>query len=326
MNLVTIYRLIRKAQLMSRTIRGAAMREVADGVWSLRTYIVNVVFVSETEDSWVLIDAGMYGSANRIKAAAAELFGEDSRPSAIHLTHGHFDHVGALEELAKEWDVPVYAHSLELPYLTGKSKYPPPDPSVGGGAMSTLSFAYPRGPIDVSSRVQAFPQSGLLPGMPGWQLIHTPGHTPGHVSFFRPEDRCLIAGDAFVTTKQESLTAVLLQRSELNGPPMYYTSDWQAAGDSVRRLAALRPETAITGHGLSMEGEELAADLNWLASNFESEAVPEHGRYVDTPALSDEGGTVAIPPGSAVDSRGAIAMLAAALALGAGFYFMRRRS
>ena len=67
------------------------------------------------------------------------LFGHGNRPAAILLTHGHFDHVGALKTLAEEWDVPVYAHTLELPYLTGRSSYPPPDPSVGGGAMAAMS-------------------------------------------------------------------------------------------------------------------------------------------------------------------------------------------
>src|ERR1700710_183150 len=75
-------------------------------------------------------------------------------PSAIVLTHGHFDHVGPLETLAKEWDVPIYAHKLEHPYLNGTKSYPPPDPTVGGGLMSLLSPLYPRKPGDVSERLR----------------------------------------------------------------------------------------------------------------------------------------------------------------------------
>ena len=73
-----------------------------------------------------------------------------ARPQAIILTHGHFDHTGAVEELLKNWDVPVYAHPREMPYLTGQIKYPPPDPGVGGGLMSFISPLYPRGPVDIS--------------------------------------------------------------------------------------------------------------------------------------------------------------------------------
>ena len=109
-------------------------------------------------------------------------------PEAIILTHGHFDHVGSLERLLQLWDVPVYAHTLELPYLTGRSSYPPPDPLVGGGAMAWSSKLYPRGPIDLDGRAQALPDDHTVPGLPGWRWIHTPGHSPGHVSLVRESD------------------------------------------------------------------------------------------------------------------------------------------
>ncbi len=167
---------------------------VTTGVYRVRTAIVNAYFVA-TGGGWVLIDAGLPGSAPRIRAAARELFG-DAHPQAIVLTHGHFDHVGALGTLADEWNVPIYVHPLELPYVTGESPYPPPDPTVGGGAMAWLSPLYPRGPNDFSPRVSVLPENGEISVLPGWQWIHTPGHSPGHVSFFRPSDRLLIAGDA----------------------------------------------------------------------------------------------------------------------------------
>jgi glyoxylase-like metal-dependent hydrolase (beta-lactamase superfamily II) len=253
--------------------RGTPFREVADGVWSLRSAIVNVAFISESDDTWVLVDAGLGFSANEILEHATELFGDDP-PTAIYLTH---------------------AHALELPYITGKSAYPPPDPTVGGGAMSWMSFVYPKGPIDLGSNAQEIPQEDL-PGLPGWRVINTPGHSPGHISFFREEDRTLIAGDAFVTTKQESFTAVLLQKEEVNGPPMYYTSDWEQARRSVETLAALEPETVVTGHGTPMYGEELRKELHRIAEHFDLLAVPEKGRYVEAPALTDEYGVVEVPP------------------------------
>ena len=265
----------------------------------LRTGIVNLYLSGRREargGSWVLIDAGMPGYASRIIRAAEEWTGSDAAPAAIILTHGHFDHVGALNGLLERWDAPVYAHRLELPYLTGRSSYPPPDPTVGGGAMAALARFYPRGPINLGDRVQPLPEDGTVPGMADWRWIHTPGHTPGHVSLFRETDRTLIAGDAFVTTKQESATAVLTQRPEVHGPPAYYTPDWEASRRSVERLAALEPFQVATGHGPPLRGREMLANLHELARNFERLAVPARGRYVGQPAVADESGVVLVPP------------------------------
>lgn len=272
--------------------------EIAHDVERVRTGIVNCFLAGEPgagDRGWVLVDAGLYGFGHRIAAAARARFG-DARPAAIVMTHAHFDHVGALRELAEAWDAPVYAHTLELPYLTGRSSYPPPDPTVGGGFMAFSSPLYPRGPIDLGSRVRALPEDGSVPGMPGWGWLFTPGHTPGHVSFWRERDGVLIAGDAFVTTKQESLLAVLEQRPELHGPPMYFTQDWDAARASVQRLAELKPEVAATGHGRPLRGRVMREGLELLAANFEALAVPRDGRYVRAPALADERGTVSVPP------------------------------
>jgi glyoxylase-like metal-dependent hydrolase (beta-lactamase superfamily II) len=211
------------------------------------------------------------------------------------MTHGHFDHVGALRDLAEHWDVPIYAHELELPYLDGRSSYPPPDPTVGGGLMATLSPLYPRGPIDVRPWLRPLPADGSVPGMPGFRWIHTPGHSPGHVSFWRDADRTLIVGDAFVTTAQESVYGVLTQEPELHGPPMYYTPDWGSAQQSVERLAALEPALIVPGHGRALRGPEMIQALETLARDFGIIAVPSQGRYVNEPAIADESGTVHVP-------------------------------
>ncbi|HEY7771036.1 MBL fold metallo-hydrolase, partial [Longimicrobium sp.] len=265
------------------------------------------------------VDTGMHASKSKILEAAEQLYG-DQPPAAIVLTHGHFDHVGTVERLAAMWDVPVYAHKLELPYLTGRSSYPPPDPTVGGGAMARLSGLYPKKPIDLGSRVQALPTDGDVPGMQGWRWIHTPGHTAGHVALFRDADRTLIAGDAFVTTRQEALTYVMEQTPEVNGPPMYYTPDWPRAEHSVRLLAALEPELAATGHGIPLGGAQLRDELRALAADFRNRAMPARGRYVKEPAVTDERGLVSVPP-RAIDADKV--MIAAGVAFGLGILLAR---
>lgn len=298
---------------------------VADGVYRVPLAIVNAYLVGPPgagDRGWVLVDAALSTSGGAIRRAAAAAFGPDSRPAAIVLTHGHFDHVGSLERLARGWSAPVYAHRLEMPYLTGRADYPPPDPSVGGGAMALLSPLYSRRGIDLGDLARELPADGAVPHLPGWRWVHTPGHTPGHVSFFRDADRVLVAGDAFVTTRQESFFGAVFKPQAVHGPPAYFTTDWGAAEASVRRLAELRPEVAATGHGVPMAGAELRRQLTRLANEFGRLAVPGDGRYVRRPARADETGVTFVPPA-------VFPVAYAALAVGAGVLVglaTRRRS
>jgi glyoxylase-like metal-dependent hydrolase (beta-lactamase superfamily II) len=270
--------------------------EVARNVWGMKDIFVNIYMVkNENDGNWALIDTGLVTSATKIKKMASSLFG-DTKPSAIILTHGHFDHRGSVMQLAALWKVPVYAHYLELPYLTGRSSYPPPDSTVGGGMMAWMSFLYPKKPVNIQQFLQALPTDHSVPVLTDWKYIDTPGHSPGHISLFREPDKVLIAGDAFVTTKQESALAVMKQTKQLSGPPKYFTYDWKDSEKSVAKLATLNPSVAATGHGKPMYGEELRNELNTLVNHFKQVAVPSQGRYVNEPAVTDVNGVLYIPP------------------------------
>jgi len=258
-----------------------SLDDIAPGVVGLRIVFVNV-FGVRTPQGWVLVDAGLAGSGAWIQRWAHRHFG-DEPPLQIVLTHAHFDHVGALDTLAEAWKVPVLVHAAELPYLTGERAYPPPDPSVGGGLMARMASLYPRGPERFDGELIPLPVDGGIPHLLGWRWLHTPGHSAGHVSLFRDEDRTLLVGDAFCTTKQESFLAVAAQTPELHGPPAYFTTDWEAARASVERLAALHPATIAPGHGRPMAGPDVRTALSVLAAQFDTLARPAHGQYVEHP-------------------------------------------
>lgn len=276
------------------------VQEVGPDLAYKRLAIVNVIFYGRPnagDRGWVLIDTGIAGFTGSILRSAKLRFGGDGVPALIVMTHGHFDHAGTLEQLVAKWDIPVYAHEMELPYLNGQAAYPPAAPESGGGIMSALSPLFPRNPVNVGRWLQPLPADGSVPGMIGWRWIHTPGHTPGHISLWREVDRTLIAGDAFITTKQESAYAVATQRPELHGPPMYFTPDWENAKASVRFLADLNPELVIPGHGLAAHGPQLRAALRLLAENFDTRAMPKQSHYIGHPARAEDGTAYAVPKG-----------------------------
>lgn len=215
-----------------------SMQEVAADILVLEFTVVNAVIIgkpSTCSREWVLVDTGLENSAEFILEAVEQRFGEGSRPQVI-LTHGHFDHVGSVIKNSELWDVLVYAHQLEIPYITGKKDYSLADPKVDEGMVAKMSPTFPHTSIDVGIRAVPIPSDGSLPSMAGWKWISTPGHTEGHISLFREKDRTLIVGDAFTTVKQESLLSVITQKEKISGPPKYLTTDWKVAEESVNTL------------------------------------------------------------------------------------------
>ena len=268
------------------------VEELTPEVARLRLAIANVYFIGRPGAPWALVDAGTPHNAARIRSAAVRRFGDGARPTAVLLTHGHFDHSGSARDLAQMWDVPIYAHRLERPFLTGRSAYPPKDPTVGG-AMALLSRFFPSGAPNLEDRLRDLPEGGEVPGMPGWSWRHTPGHAPGHVVFFQESESVLLAGDACTTMDLDSAIGLVTQRPRISRPPAPFTFDWDEAHRSVQLLAALRPLVIGCGHGEPMKGSGVASELAELACRFPK---PCHGRYALEPARTDESGVVYLPP------------------------------
>jgi glyoxylase-like metal-dependent hydrolase (beta-lactamase superfamily II) len=235
------------------------MREIARDVAIVPGIIANAYLVGNRE-SWVLVDTATPGNQRKIRRAAEARFGAGAKPRAILLTHGHFDHAGSAPPLADGWGVPVFAHRLELAYLRGQAHYPPLDTSKPGFFCKLARF-FPSSTVDLGERVREF---GIE--VAGWQTLETPGHTPGHVSFFRPADGVLLAGDALTTMDLDSFWGTIAKRPKVCRPPVPATSDWVKARDSVRLLAALRPSVIAAGHGTPMK--DAAGALQELADHF----------------------------------------------------------
>jgi glyoxylase-like metal-dependent hydrolase (beta-lactamase superfamily II) len=251
-------------------------REIAPDVWCLgpRGRTQTDVYLVRSEASWTLVDAGWEADGPRIVTAAASLFGADARPSAILLTHVHPDHSGSALALARRWEATVWMHPAELPIASGDftamARYAGPlDRWVVLPIMRAMGRRRREATLARSSLAgvaRGFDPGSSVPGLPGWQCIPTPGHTPGHVSYFRPADRLLITGDALVTLRVNSVPGLLRGRAGLSGPPRYTSWDWRRATDSVATLSALEPDVLAPGHGRPLAGPDTATAVRAFAA------------------------------------------------------------
>ncbi len=203
------------------------MRELADGVFHLPLMPragVNAYLVGD-----VLVDAGFSWQAGRVLSAVR------GRIVRTHvLTHAHVDHAGGSRKVVDALGVPVLAGERDLPALHSG------DAELNfRGILKKPGDAYGRfTPVPEASALREGDTIGE-----GFVVLDTPGHCPGHVSFWRERDGVLICGD--VINNMHLLTTVPGVRE----PPTFFTPDPVENRRSIRRLAALDPRLVLVGHG-----------------------------------------------------------------------------
>ncbi len=228
--------------------------------------MVNVVFSGlegAGDRNWVLIDAGLPGFAGSITRGrgqavrpGGQALGDPPDPRPLRPRRRP---EGAGRGVGRAGLRPREGAALSDRHVPLRPARPDRRRRDDGG----LAWMYPRGPIDLGGRVHRLARGRL--GAVHARLAMGPHAGPHRRATSRSSATCdatLIAGDAFVATKQESALAILEQRQEIHGPPAYFTPDWVAARRSVEELAKLEPTLAITGHGLPLEGRELKAGLH----------------------------------------------------------------
>ncbi len=180
----------------------------------------------------VLVDTGMRSSAGGITKALA-----GHEVTAIALTHAHGDHVGSARKLANELGVPVWVGAGDREATeSGKAVTRPAFRKPG---LSTIAGALANFPcVPVARELQEGDEIG-----DGFVVLDAPGHSPGHVVFWREADRVLIGGDVFFNMN------LLTTAPGLRQPPGAFTVDPARNRESERRLAGLSPAVAGFGHG-----------------------------------------------------------------------------
>lgn len=165
------------------------MRRVAENLFLLESSATNVYLVVGTKDL-TMVDAGDALSADRLLSEMADNGWSWDDVGRVVLTHADRESAGALSVLIKKRPVRVFAHPKEIPFLTGSKPLP-----EGGGyfAKRKRKKEFPFEPVEMAMPAEpGIPPSGL----PHWQVLYTPGHTPGSLSFYDPFKQILICGDA----------------------------------------------------------------------------------------------------------------------------------
>ncbi len=203
---------------------------------------VNAYLVQE-DDGLTLIDAMLPRSTKAILAAAQAAGSPIVR---IALTHAHSDHIGSLDALAAELpDAEVIISTRDARFLTKDMTLDPDEPQV------KLRGGYPGAATRPTRTVEPGERIGSL------EVIASPGHTPGHVSFFDHRDGTLITGDAYSTLGGVETTAHTNWRFPL---PAMGTWHRPTELQSARRLRQLDPARLAPGHGRIVENPGRAMD------------------------------------------------------------------
>ena len=171
-------------------------------------------FLVSGEDRLILVDTGFSDAdADIIMDAIKDMDHKHEELKLCILTHRHGDHTGGLKKLKKTLKFEVMAHELDMPAIQKQTGY------------------------DVEQVVKG---GERLPDCGGIDVLHTPGHTAGHISLHLPRIKTMIAGDAIVSAGEHLVVS-----------PAYLSSDPEAAGESVKRLIAMNLdlERLLVGHG-----------------------------------------------------------------------------
>jgi glyoxylase-like metal-dependent hydrolase (beta-lactamase superfamily II) len=216
------------------------MKQLADDVFQLRGWppdAINVYLVGD-----VLVDAATRQGERRIMRQIAS-----HRVSAHALTHAHPDHQGSSHAVCGRLGIPLWCGQGDVPAMETPGGI---SNSQAPGIVNWLQQRFWTGPPHPVARA-------LVEGdeVAGFTVLETPGHSPGHVTYWRESDRVMILGDVLNGIN------VKTGRRGLHEPPDVFTPDPPRNRESIRRLAALRPSLACFGHGPPLRDPGLLAEF-----------------------------------------------------------------
>jgi glyoxylase-like metal-dependent hydrolase (beta-lactamase superfamily II) len=214
--------------------RGAPLRSILPGVVQVPLRGTSAFLLLDRRIT--LIDTGFPGSSLRLIDALRSAGRRADEIERIVITHYHPDHLGGLPELQDILQAKAAIHAVEAQIVTGTAGPPPPfaNAALRVASRAVRSRAFPHVPVRVDEWLR---DGDELPALGGMRVVHTPGHTPGHIALYFPQMALLIVGDALEH-----------RGGRLGGPAPAFTEDMREARRSIGRLARLEVDVIAFSH------------------------------------------------------------------------------
>lgn len=213
------------------------MKQVAPQIHTFEGLMMGRVYLIEDEDGLTLIDSSISNAGGKILKQLREAGHKAEDVKRILITHAHPDHMGGLVDIHKASGAEVWCHELEKPVVEGEQSIAR---KSSGMSPPDTKFAH----VPVSRSLQ---DKDHLPILGGLQVIFTPGHAPGHISFWHEERRLLIVGDT-----------IFYFFNRMTLPLDMLTPDREENKRSIKKIYDLEPETLLFGHGVPIVGNAMA--------------------------------------------------------------------
>ncbi len=210
------------------------MQQIMPQVFTFTGLIMGRVYILQDADGLTIVDTSISNAGDKILAQIQQAGHKLTDIKRILITHAHPDHIGCLPKLQQATGAEVWCHTLEKPVVEGQQAIVRP-PS--GLRPPAVQFA----PVPVTRTIN---DNEILPILCGLQVIFTPGHAPGHCSFWHPERRFLITGDV-----------VFHFFNRITLPLAMLTADMDEDKRSVKKILALKPDHLLFGHGNPVVGQ-----------------------------------------------------------------------
>lgn len=205
------------------------MKQILPNIFTFQGLMLGRIYAIQDSDGLTLIDTGMPGIHNKVVNQLEKAGYSPSDVKRIFITHAHSDHLGSLPKLQTITGAEVYSHVLDKGVIQGEEFIVRPPKGL----------RFPETKVPPTPVHHTYADGDVMPVLGGLHVIHTPGHSPGHVVFWQPERKILFTADL-----------IFRMFNYMTLPWSFFTVDQKANIQQIERvMKMIQPESLLFGHG-----------------------------------------------------------------------------